>query len=205
LFATLDPTIRAVSLPGGSKAVLSDTVGFISDLPTTLIAAFRATLEEVLEAELILHVRDIADKTSGSQRTDVNAVLAELGIDAEGEPGRLLEVWNKADLLDQSALRRAKNEARRASAVLVSAATGDGLDALRGEIERRLNLRRETIEIAVKPEEGSLSNWIYENCEVVGRKEVGEGVTALRIRVAPEKRERLARLAGPARLRLAAE
>jgi GTP-binding protein HflX len=205
LFATLDPTIRAVSLPGGSKAVLSDTVGFISDLPTTLIAAFRATLEEVLEAELILHVRDIADKTSASQRTDVNAVLAELGIDAEGEPGRLLEVWNKADLLDDGALRRLRNEARRAGAILVSAATGEGLDALRGEIEHRLNLRRETIEIALKPEEGSLSNWIYENCEVVGRKAVGEGVTALRIRVAPEKRERLARLAGPARLRLAAE
>ncbi|MGZ8400864.1 MAG: GTPase HflX, partial [Methyloceanibacter sp.] len=205
LFATLDPTIRAVSLPGGSKAVLSDTVGFISDLPTTLIAAFRATLEEVLEAEMILHVRDIADKTSDSQHTDVNAVLGELGVDAEGEPGRLLEVWNKADLLDESASRRARNEARRAGAVLVSAATGEGLDALRSEIERRLNLRRETIEIAIKPEEGSLSNWIYENCEVVGRKELGEGITALRIRVAPEKRERLARLAGPARLTLAAE
>ena len=205
LFATLDPTIRAVSLPGGSKAVLSDTVGFISDLPTTLIAAFRATLEEVLEAELILHVRDIADKTSDSQRTDVNAVLGELGVDAEGEPGRLLEVWNKADLLDEAASRRARNEARRAGAILVSAATGEGLDALRSEIERRLNLRRETIEIAIKPEEGSLSNWIYENCEVVGRKELGDGITALRIRVAPEKRERLARLAGPARLTLAAE
>ncbi len=205
LFATLDPTIRAVSLPGGSKAVLSDTVGFISDLPTTLIAAFRATLEEVLEAELILHVRDIADKTSDSQRTDVNAVLSELGVDAEGEPGRLLEVWNKADLLDGSAARRVRNEARRAGAILVSAATGEGLEMLGSEIERRLNLRRETIEIAVKPEEGSLSNWIYENCEVVGRKELGEGITALRIRVAPEKRERLARLAGPARLTLAAE
>jgi GTP-binding protein HflX len=205
LFATLDPTIRAVSLPGGSKAVLSDTVGFISDLPTTLIAAFRATLEEVLQAVLILHVRDIADEASGSQRADVNAVLLELGIDAEGEPDRLLEVWNKADLLDDTALRRARNEARRASAILVSAVSGFGLAALRGEIERRLNLRRETIEIALKPEEGSLSNWIYENCEVVGRKAVGEGITALRIRVALEKRERLARLAGPARLRLAAE
>jgi GTP-binding protein HflX len=205
LFATLDPTIRAVSLPGGSKAVLSDTVGFISDLPTTLIAAFRATLEEVLEAELILHVRDIADKTSGSQRADVNAVLSELGIAAEGDPGRLLEVWNKADLLDDVALWRARNEARRAGAILVSAATGSGLDALRSEIERRLNLRRETIEIALKPEEGSLSNWIYENCEVIGRSALGEGITSLRIRVAPEKRERLARLAGPARLRLAAE
>jgi GTP-binding protein HflX len=205
LFATLDPTIRALALPGGSKAVLSDTVGFISDLPTTLIAAFRATLEEVLQADLILHVRDIADETSASQRADVNAVLRELGIDAEGEPERLLEVWNKADLLDPTALNRAKNEARRAGAVLVSAVTGFGLDALRAEIERRLNLKRETIEIALKPDEGSLSNWIYENCEVLGRKAVGEGITALRIRIAPEKRERLARLAGPARLRLAAE
>jgi GTP-binding protein HflX len=205
LFATLDPTIRALALPGGSKAVLSDTVGFISDLPTTLIAAFRATLEEVLEANLILHVRDIADETSASQLSDVNAVLRELGIDAESEPDRLLEVWNKADLLDATAFKRSGNEARRAGAVVVSAVTGFGLDPLRAEIERRLNLKRETIEIAIKPDEGSLSNWIYENCEVVGRKAVGEGITALRIRIAPEKRERLARLAGPARLRLAAE
>jgi GTP-binding protein HflX len=205
LFATLDPTIRALSLPGGSKAVLSDTVGFISNLPTTLIAAFRATLEEVLQADLIVHVRDIADEASASQRADVNTVLAELGVDAEGEADRLVEVWNKADLLDPASLQRAKNEARRAGAVLVSATTGLGLDALRAEIERRLNLKRETIEIAVKPEEGSLSNWIYENCEVVGRKGLGEGITALRIRVPREKRERLARLAGPARLRIAAE
>ncbi len=205
LFATLDPTIRALPLPGGSKAVMSDTVGFISDLPTTLIAAFRATLEEVLEADLILHVRDIAGEASGSERADVNAVLSELGIEVEGEPGRLLEVWNKADLLDEAALPRARSEARRAGAILASAATGSGLDALRGEIERRLNLRSETIETALKPEEGALSNWIYENCEVIERRSVGEGITALRVRVAPEKRERLARLAGPARLRLAAE
>jgi len=205
LFATLDPTIRALPLPGGSKAVMSDTVGFISDLPTTLIAAFRATLEEVLEADLILHVRDIAGEASGSERADVNAVLSELGIEVEGEPGRLLEVWNKADLLDEAALPRARSEARRAGAILVSAATGSGLDALRGEIERRLNLRSETIEIEIKPEEGALSNWIYENCEVIERRSVGEGITAFRVRIAPEKRERLARLAGPARLRLAAE
>jgi GTP-binding protein HflX len=180
-------------------------VGFISDLPTTLIAAFRATLEEVQEAELILHVRDIADEASASQRTDVNTVLRELDIDAEAEPERLLEVWNKADLLDEFALRRVESEARRAGAVVVSATTGLGLEALRAEIERRLNLKRETIEISLKPDEGSLSNWIYENCEVVARKQLGEGITALRIRVAPEKREKLARLAGPARLRLAAE
>jgi GTP-binding protein HflX len=205
LFATLDPTFRALPLPGGSKALLSDTVGFISDLPTTLSAAFRATLEEVLEADLILHVRDIADAATRSQRADVNVVLAELGIDAEGEPDRLLEVWNKADLLDELALQRAGNEAPRAGAVLVSAVTALGLDALRGAIERKLNRRRETIEITLRPEEGSLSNWIYENCEVIERSLLAEGVTSLRIRVAPEKRERLARLAGPARLRLAVE
>jgi GTPase len=205
LFATLDPTIRSLPLPGGSKAVMSDTVGFISELPTTLIAAFRATLEEVLEADLILHVRDIAGEASGSERADVNTVLSELGIEAEGEPGRVLEVWNKSDLLDEAAFRRAKGEARRARAVLVSAVTGSGFDALRAEIERRLNLRSETVEIALKPEEGALSNWIHENCEVIQRRAVGEGITALRVRVPREKRERLARLAGAARLRLAAE
>ncbi|MGV1013366.1 MAG: GTPase HflX [Methyloceanibacter sp.] len=205
LFATLDPTIRALKLPGGSKAVLSDTVGFISDLPTTLIAAFRATLEEVLQADLILHVRDIADAASGSQRTDVNAVLSELGIEAEGEPDRLLEVWNKADLLDETTLRAAEINARRAGAVLVSAVAGYGLEALRAEIERRLNHRRHMIEIIIKPEEGALSNWIYENCEVIARTDLGEGLTSLRIRISPEKRDKLIRLAGPARFRLAAE
>jgi GTP-binding protein HflX len=200
LFATLDPTIRALPLPGGSKAVLSDTVGFISDLPTTLVAAFRATLEEVLEADLILHVRDIADEGSACQRADVNAVLGDLGVETEAEPDRLLEVWNKADLLDATGLRHAANDAERHGAVLVSATTRLGLDALLAEIEHRLNRRHQTVEIAVKPEEGSLSNWIYENCEVVAREDLGEGMTALRVRVAPEKRDKLARLAGAARL-----
>jgi len=205
LFATLDPTIRSLHLPGGSKAVLSDTVGFISNLPTQLVAAFRATLEEVLEADLILHVRDIADHASASQRADVIAVLGGLGIEAEAEPDRIIEVWNKADLLDDAALKRIAGEAKRVSAVLVSAVTGFGLDALRAAIERKLNRARQTIEIMLKPDEGSLSNWIYENCEVVARSALDEGITALRIRVSPEKRDRLARLAGPARLRLAAE
>jgi GTP-binding protein HflX len=132
-------------------------------------------------------------------------VLSELGLDLESEPSRLLEVWNKADLLDDAALRRAKSEARRAGAVLVSSATGFGLDMLRSAIEQRLNLTRETIEITIKPEEGALSNWIYENCDVVQRSEMGEGTTALRIHIAPDKRQRLAHLAGAARLRLADE
>ena len=205
LFATLDPTIRALSLPNGSKAVLSDTVGFISDLPTTLVAAFRATLEEVQEADLIVHVRDISDPASASQRADVNAVLAALGIDAEAEPDRVLEVWNKADLLDPMAQEHAENEANRCGAILVSAVSGFGLETLLAEIEGRLNSRRQTVEIAVQPQEGALSNWIYENCEVIARADLGDGVTSLRIRVAPEKRDKLARVAGAARLQTAAE
>ena len=200
LFATLDPTIRAVSLPGGSKAVLSDTVGFISDLPTTLIAAFRATLEEVLEAELILHVRDIADETSGSQRADVNAVLGELGVDAEGEPDRLLEVWNKADLLDEAASRRARQRGaprrrrpglggdrlrtRRVARRDRAAAQSPARDASRSRSSpRRARCRTGSTRIAK-----------WSRARIWAR-----GSPRLRIRVAPEKRERLARLAGPAR------
>jgi GTP-binding protein HflX len=204
LFATLDPTHRAIRLPHGSKAVLSDTVGFISDLPTMLIAAFRATLEEVLEADLILHVRDISDEASAQQRTDVNDILAELGVDAEAQSGRLMEVWNKADRLDAATRRRLANEAARdpAHPCLVSAVTGEGLARLLAEIETRLNRTRDTLDLELQPEEGALSNWIYENCEVIERSEEGDGVTHLRIRVAPEKRHRLARLAGPARVHI---
>ncbi|ODR96469.1 hypothetical protein AUC69_14480 [Methyloceanibacter superfactus] len=205
LFATLDPTIRALRLPGGSKAVLSDTVGFISDLPTTLVAAFRATLEEVQQADLILHVRDIADEATASQRADVNAVLADLGIDADAEPDRALEVWNKADLLDAAEQGSTANEADRHDAVLVSAITGEGLDVLLAEIEHRLNRRRQTVEITLQPQEGALSNWIHENCEVVTRTALGDGMTSLRVRVAPEKRDKLARLAGAARLQASTE
>ncbi len=205
LFATLDPTIRSLGLPGGTKAVLSDTVGFISDLPTALIAAFRATLEEVEQADLILHVRDIADASTRSQRADVNAVLNEIGIDADAEPGRVLEVWNKADLLDVENAARVQNEARREGAVVVSAVTALGFDTLLAEIERRLNRTRDVMRIEVGPDEGALENWIYENCEVVEREDRGEGVTALRVRIAPEKRPVLARMAGAAQLGDAAE
>jgi GTP-binding protein HflX len=206
LFATLDPTHRAIRLPHGSKAVLSDTVGFISDLPTMLIAAFRATLEEVLEADLILHVRDIADETSANQRADVKAILAELGVDTDAEPGRLFEVWNKADRLDVTSRARLETEAARepGHACLVSAVTGFGLEVLLGGIETRLNRSRHTLDLVLQPDEGALSNWIYENCDVVERSDLGDGVTHLRIRVGAEKRDRLQRLAGATRLRIAA-
>jgi GTPase len=207
LFATLDPTHRAIRLPHGSKAVLSDTVGFISDLPTMLIAAFRATLEEVAEADLILHVRDIADDASAQQRTDVNAILAELGVDAEAEPQRLLEVWNQSDRLDAATLARLKHDAARdpERPCVISAVTGEGFDALLKEIETRLNRARDALDLVLQPEEGALENWIYENCEVIARSDLGDGVTRLRLSVPPEKRHRLARLAGPARLGIAAE
>src|SRR5207244_11439075 len=110
LFATLDPTLRALNLPHGGKAMLSDTVGFISNLPTTLVAAFRATLEEVMEADLILHVRDISHPETQAQLQDVDAVLCDLGIDAAASDSPVLEVWNKADRLDASA----RTEAERA-------------------------------------------------------------------------------------------
>jgi GTP-binding protein HflX len=207
LFATLDPTHRAIQLPHGSKAMLSDTVGFISDLPTMLIAAFRATLEEVVEADLILRVRDIADAASAQQRADVNAILSELGVDAEAKPQRLLEVWNKSDRLDVATLARLRDDAARdpTHPCVVSAVTGDGLKQLLTKIEARLNRARDTLDLTLQPDEGALENWIYENCEVIARSDFGDGVIRLCLRVAPEKRHRLARLAGPTRLGIAAE
>ena len=141
LFATLDPTLRALSLPHGGKAMLSDTVGFISNLPTQLVAAFRATLEEVLEADVILHVRDISHEDAEAQEHDVDAVLRQLGIDPDaGE--RILEVWNKIDRFDPDERENLRNIAARRPperpCFLVSAETGEGIDALLTAIEERL-------------------------------------------------------------------
>ncbi|WP_119061277.1 GTPase HflX [Dichotomicrobium thermohalophilum] len=132
LFATLDPTMRAVRLPDGQTAILSDTVGFIADLPTTLVAAFRATLEEVIEADVILHVRDISAEQTQSQKQDVEAVLQELGIDPSPGAGRVIEVWNKADLLSPEDHAALANQAlrREAAPVLTSATTGEGISDL---------------------------------------------------------------------------
>ena len=133
VFATLDPTMRQVALPGYGEVILSDTVGFITDLPTSLVAAFRATLEEVMTADLILHVRDISHPDSGVQKVDVEKVLDELGLDASARAERLLEVWNKADLLDPRDREGLARTAERDPAiVLISAVTGDGVDRLLG-------------------------------------------------------------------------
>ena len=194
LFATLDPTLRSVTLPHGGEVILSDTVGFISDLPTMLVSAFRATLEEVLEADLILHVRDIAHEDAEAQRADVEAILGDLGID----PGdrRLMEVWNKADLLDGDSFAAAENAARAGwpkpvagGAAVVSALTGQGLDRLSDE-HRVAPLRRpRPFDIALAPENGEGLHWLYENTEVMDKERRHRRRAASPVRVAPERAE----------------
>jgi len=192
VFATLDPTMREVRLPAGRRVILSDTVGFISDLPTMLVAAFRATLEEVVSADLILHVRDITHEESAAQCADVEAVLAELGIE-EDRGDRLIEVWNKTDRLAEYRREEVENAARRhrAAPVLVSARTGKGLDRLLVEIERRLSERDEVVEVTLPPSAGRLTHWLHENAEVLDRTPARSGATRLRVRIDRAKRARL--------------
>ncbi len=196
LFATLDPTLRKVSLAHGGEIILSDTVGFISDLPTTLVSAFRATLEEVLEADVILHVRDIAHEDAEAQLADVETILNDLGVDPAND-NRLVEVWNKADLLGEEALAEAQNSAKRratnAKPIIVSALTGQGCDELRTMIEARLAVGRITFDIALKPEDGQGLHWLYENTEVMRKGAAADGSLHMRVRVAPERVEPLRR------------
>ena len=184
LFATLDPTLRAVELPRGVKVILSDTVGFISDLPTMLVAAFRATLEEVIEADVILHVRDTSHEDSAAQLHDVEKVLAELGIAATDK--RLIEVWNKIDCLDGEARARVLNLAERQPAdrrpVAVSALTGEGMDRLVGAIERRLSESRQTIEVSVDPADGAGLSWLYRHSEVLAKDVHDDGRLTVTVR-----------------------
>ena len=173
LFATLDPTMRVVKLPSRRHVILSDTVGFISELPTQLVAAFRATLEEVLEADVILHVRDIADPESDLQNSDVRKVLAELGITAEDS--RLIEVLNKVDLLDAEERDRIAQQAVRADAsVVVSALTGEGEGDLLAAIDRRISRSEEVVRFAVDASNGAAIAWLYENGNVLERRDEGE-------------------------------
>ncbi|MGC9417351.1 MAG: GTPase HflX [Rhodovulum sp.] len=159
LFATLDPTMRAVTLPTGLKVILSDTVGFISDLPTQLVAAFRATLEEVLEADLILHVRDIAHPETEIQAEDVRTILAELGV-VEATP--LIEVWNKTDLLEPSASAALQSVAARHEGVMsLSAWTGEGVDELLDAVTRALDEARTRRKVQLGHDEGRKRAWLY--------------------------------------------
>jgi GTP-binding protein HflX len=199
LFATLDPTLRAVALPHGNRVILSDTVGFISYLPTMLVAAFRATLEEVIEADVILHVRDMSHEESAAQSHDVEKVLGELDI-AASDP-RLIEVWNKIDRLDAAARERLFNRAERQPearrAIPASALSGEGLDRLVGAIETRLNEKRQTLELALDPADGAGLSWLYRHAEVLSKGMRDDGRLVVTIRADAEKAARVrARFAG---------
>jgi GTP-binding protein HflX len=171
LFATLDPTMRRLPLPSGRQAILSDTVGFVSDLPTHLVAAFRATLEEVTEADLIVHVRDIHHPDSEPQRNDVHAVLGDLGLGEAVENG-LIEALNKIDLLDAERRAVLMNQAQRnRDAVPLSAVTGEGCAALVELLDRRLDGDRALIHLDVAISDGATLAWLYRHGEVVSRRD----------------------------------
>ena len=193
VFATLDPTMREVKLGSGRRIILSDTVGFISDLPTQLVAAFRATLEEVIEADLILHVRDIAHRETEAQAADVERVLADLGIDTVAADGLILEVWNKIDLL--SPVTRAEAEAaarfRSPQPVPISAVTGEGIEPLLERIDARLGAGDEIVTVAVPAGEGRLMAWLHAHAEVIAQATEDDGTIVARVRIASEKKPRL--------------
>jgi GTP-binding protein HflX len=194
LFATLDPTLRAVALPHGSRMILSDTVGFISDLPTMLIAAFRATLEEVIEADVILHVRDVSHEDAEAQLHDVETILRELGIDPRNETDRkqkLIEVWNKIDRIDAEERARLVHIAERRPEderpALVSAVTGEGLDTLTAAIETRLATGRVVIDLDLDPSDGAGVSWLHRHTEVIHKAFDENGRVAMTVRVVPER------------------
>ena len=194
VFATLDPTMREIVLATKRRVILSDTVGFISDLPTMLVAAFRATLEEVVEADLILHVRDISHVHSDAQRADVNKVLKALGLDPERDDSNIIELWNKVDLLEPEARDELVNLADRTDnrPVLISAITGEGMDDLLARIEERLSVGDELLTINVPVSEGALIHWLHENCEVLRRTQKDDPATVTyNLRLTKENRGRL--------------
>jgi GTP-binding protein HflX len=175
LFATLDPTLRAIELPSGRRVVLSDTVGFISELPTQLVAAFRATLEEVTEADLIIHVRDIHHPDSEAQRQDVLHVLRELGVDTASGT-HIVEALNKIDLLPPAERGALLTQSDRAGTVAISAKSGEGIDHLLRAVERRLDEGTETVEVDVPAEDGAEVAWLYSHGEVLERQDKDRAV-----------------------------
>lgn len=188
LFATLDPTLRRIKLPHGTDAILSDTVGFISNLPTHLVAAFRATLEEVIEASIILHVRDISHKDTEAQASDVAEVLKQLGLDP-ADRGRIIEVWNKIDLVDEARrdvlLEQASSDSPGGQERhVVSAVTGEGLPELLAVIEARLLGSRPVHELVLDPSDGADLAWLYAHGEVLERQTDENGTLYLKVRVA---------------------
>jgi GTPase len=176
LFATLDPTMRRLELPSGRQVILSDTVGFISQLPTHLVAAFRATLEEVTEAEIVVHVRDADHPDSDAQRIDVLNVLGDLGLDEALEDG-LIEVMNKIDLLDTTARRSLENrQLLNSHGVALSAATGEGCDTFLELLDRRLERTDRVVRLDIPLTDGRTLAWLYRRGEVIGRRDDNEAV-----------------------------
>ena len=185
LFATLDPTMRNVKIPGFDKAILSDTVGFVSDLPTELIAAFRATLEEVASADLLIHIRDMAHPDREAQADDVEDVLTSLGI-GEGEGPARLEAWNKIDLLNDDERQALLAEAaRRDEVVPISALTGWGVDTLRGCISRTLQRETQVHRIRLDAAEGSRLAWLHSRGEVLDQRMDGNAIE-VDVRLSPD-------------------
>ncbi|MCI1143382.1 GTPase HflX [Sphingomonas sp. WKB10] len=189
LFATLDPTLRQISLPGIDKAILSDTVGFVSDLPTQLVAAFKATLEEVVSADLLIHVRDIAHPDTEAQRADVEAVLADLGV---SETTPRFEAWNKLDLLDADQHEDVLVEAaRREDVVALSALDGEGVDQLIAQVAAKLTAGHRRYWITLPAGDGAGAAWLHAHGEVLGQEEEGEGLsTRYEVRLAERDYER---------------
>ena len=170
LFATLDPTMREIAMPGVEKAILSDTVGFISELPTQLVAAFRATLEEVISADIIVHVRDISHPDTDAQREDVEQVLTEIGAMGEGS-APLIEAWNKIDLLGPEQAERVTAEAgRRENVVRISALSGEGVDELLQAVAERLREGNKLRRVTVDASDGEAIAWLHANAEIVDRR-----------------------------------
>lgn len=191
LFATLDPTMRAIALPGVEKAILSDTVGFISDLPTQLIAAFRATLEEVTAADVICHVRDMANEAAGAQKTQVLAVLADLGIVEIAGEGLapqskipILEVWNKSDLIDADRRGELGHLAEvDDNVVAISAVTGEGVEALLARVSAMLTGAATLLEVKIPADDGRRLAWLHAHGEVLEDRQEGNDERLLRVRL----------------------
>ncbi len=187
LFATLDPTMRGLRLPSGRRAILSDTVGFISELPTELVAAFRATLEEVAQADVILHVRDVAHPDSAAQKADVMAVLDGMArdgtLDADWRD-RTVAVLNKADLLGGIA-----HVPPKPGAIAVSAITGEGLPALLSAIDARIAAGMEVARYDIPPEDGARLAWLYQHGEVMERQDADQAIHVT-VRLLPSDRAR---------------
>ncbi len=182
LFATLDPTLRRLTLPHGRMVILSDTVGFISDLPTHLVAAFRATLEEVLEADLILHVRDMSDPDNAAQAADVSRILHELGVRDEGEGSTgIIEVWNKIDLLPEEAVSGMESRGAGPRCVPVSAITGQGVDRLLVVVEEALSGKLVNRDVTIGIDDMSHLNWLYEHAKIHSREDREDGTVALNL------------------------